>query len=114
METGRAGEALAETWLKEKGFTILERNWRHAPYEIDIIALKNGIPHFIEVKTRTSGKFGHPESRVNRKKIRDLLYAAEQYLYKNPQYKNFHIDILSIIMPMQGKTKYFLIEDIYL
>jgi len=49
---GTEGETLAAQWLKEKGYEILQRNWRHSHYEIDIIALKNKMLHIIEVKSR--------------------------------------------------------------
>ena len=113
-ELGKAGEQLAEVYLVEKGFTILHLNWRHSHYEIDIVALKNEIPHFVEVKTRSSWQFGRPEESVNRKKIHDLLRAANKFLTSNPQYNDFRIDILSITIHPEKETEYFFIEDIYL
>jgi putative endonuclease len=109
---GKEGEKLAETWLLENGFTILHRNWRHSHYEIDLIALKNNKPHFIEVKMRSSKNFGWPEESVSRKKIRSLLQAINQFLYLNPPYKDFRIDILSIISRPGYKPEYFFIEDV--
>jgi len=44
---GKDGEDLAEAWLKEKGYEVLHRNWRHSHYEIDFIALKNKMLHII-------------------------------------------------------------------
>lgn len=49
-ETGKTGEKLAADWLEKKGFTILEKNWRHKRLEVDIIAEKDNLLHFIEVK----------------------------------------------------------------
>jgi putative endonuclease len=114
IDFGKQGEQLAEDFLVNKGYTILHRNWRHSHYEIDIVALKNDLPHFIEVKTRSSQQFGQPEESVNKKKIRSLLLAAEEFLFQNPQYKNFHIDILSITIHPQEEPEYFFIEDVYL
>lgn len=114
MDVGRNGEDLAEAWLVEKGFTILERNWRYSHYEIDIIAMKNNIPHFVEVKTLSSHKFALPENKVKNKKVKDLLKAADEFLFRHRQYKNFRIDILSITIRGKGEPEYFFIEDVYL
>ena len=72
IDFGKLGEQLAEDFLISKGYTILCRNWRHSHYEIDIVALKENIPHFVEVKTRSSNHFGQPEESVNKKKIRSF------------------------------------------
>jgi putative endonuclease len=114
IDFGKLGEELAEGFLTGKGYTILHRNWRHSKFEIDIVALKDGLPHFVEVKTRSSNQFGEPEESVNKKKIRSLLQAADEFLFRNPQYNNFHIDILSITIHPQQELQYFFIEDVYL
>lgn len=114
IDFGKLGEQLAEEFLIDKGYTILHRNWRHSRYEIDIVALKNELPHFVEVKTRSSTQFGEPEEAVTKKKIRFLLQAADEFLYRHPQYTNFHVDILSISIHPQKEPEYFFIEDVYL
>lgn len=111
---GKQGEELAEKFLLRNGFTILFRNWRYSYFEIDIIALKDDRPHFVEVKIRSSTDFGFPEDSVTKKKIRKLLRAADQFMFLNPQYKDFRIDILSIISFKPEETVYFFIEDVYL
>lgn len=114
IELGKKGEQLAEDFLLNKGYTILHRNWRHSYYEIDIIALKNELPHFVEVKIRSSKNYGEPEESVSKKKIRSLLQAADQFLFLHPQYKNFQLDILSINLHPERQPEYFFIEDVYL
>ena len=114
IDFGKNGEKLAEDFLVKKGYTILHRNWRHSHYEIDIVALINNIPHFVEVKTRSSNHFGQPEESVNKKKIRSLLQAADEFLFRNPEYNNFRLDILSITVHPQQEPEYFFIEDVYL
>ena len=114
IDFGKLGEQLAEDFLIDKGYTILHRNWRHSHYEIDIVALKNNLPHFVEVKTRSSKQYGEPEESVNKKKIRSLLQAADEFLFRNSQYTNFQIDILSINIHPQEEPQYFFIEDVYL
>jgi len=112
--TGARGEALAATWLIEKGYKVLHQNWRHGRWEVDIIAEKDGILHFVEVKTRLTKKFGHPEENVDKKKIQNLVNAAEEYLYQHPQWKRIQFDILSISIIESEPVEYFLIEDVYL
>ena len=114
IDFGKLGEQLAVDFLVDKGYTILHLNWRHSYYEIDIVALKDEVPHFIEVKTRSSNEFGEPEESVSKKKIRFLLQAADEFLFKNQQYTNFQIDILSITIRIQEDPQYFFIEDVYL
>jgi putative endonuclease len=112
--TGNRGEALAVTHLTEKGYKMLHQNWRHSHWEVDIIAERNGILHFVEVKTRQTRKFGHPEESVGKKKMQNLISAAEEYLYQQPQWKRIQFDILSITILKDEPVEYFLIEDVYL
>ncbi len=112
--TGNQGEALAAIYLTQNGYSILHQNWRHSRWEVDIIAEKEGILHFVEVKTRRTQKFGHPEENVDRKKIQNLINAAEEYLYQQPQWKRIQFDILAITILKDEPVEYFLIEDVYL
>lgn len=114
LEVGKAGEKLAEEYLAENGYAILHRNWRYLHLEIDLIAVKENLLHFIEVKYRSSNFGGYPEQAVNRKKIRDLLRAAEQYLFLNPQHQDFRLDIVSITEMPNKPVEYFFIEDVTL
>jgi putative endonuclease len=111
---GREGEAMAAKWLLERGFNILHQNWRHSRYEVDIIASKENILHFIEVKTRRNNKFGEPEESVDEKKIRNLMHAAEEYQYQYPQWKRVQYNVLSISIHPNHTVTYFFIEDVYL
>ncbi|MEO5985351.1 MAG: YraN family protein [Ferruginibacter sp.] len=113
--TGRIGEDFAAAWLEQKGYEILYRNWRHQHWEIDIIAVKKNVLHFIEVKTRASRTFGYPEDNVSKKKIAYLIDAGEEFLFKYPHWQRIQFDILAItINPGKAKSEYFFIEDIYL
>ncbi|MFZ4770352.1 MAG: YraN family protein [Ferruginibacter sp.] len=68
-QIGKDGELLAAAYLQQKGYTIIHQNWRHKNWEIDIVANKGKRLHIIEVKTRTSLKFGHPEDNMDNKKM---------------------------------------------
>ncbi len=111
---GTDGENLAAAWLTEKGYDILHRNWRHSYFEIDIIAKKNKMLHFIEVKCRNDSPFGFPEDSVTRKKFKHLKRAADEYLFLNPGNPWIQYDILSITLYKEKEPEYFLLEDVFL
>ena len=113
-QTGSIGEVMAVKYFTDNGFTLLHQNWRHSHWEVDIIAQKDTVLHFIEVKTRRTKKFGHPEESVTKKKIQNLINASEEYLYQFPQWKRIQFDILSITILKNEPVEYFFIEDVYL
>ena len=112
-ELGRTGEQLAVEYLTGAGYTILTQNWRHFRFEIDVVAIKEEVLHFIEVKTRQTTTFGLPEEDVDRKKLHCLIQAGEAFLTKYPQWKRVQFDVLSISI-VNTKVSYFMIEDVYL
>ena len=112
-ETGKKGEQLAYEWLVRNGFSILHHNWRYSHYEIDIIAAREKILHFTEVKTRRNHRFGFPEEAVSKKKMQRLMLAAEEYLFQNPEWKRVQYNILSISLLKNEEPRFFLIEDVY-
>ena len=60
-ELGKWGEDLATAYLEQKGYTIIERDWKSGRRDLDIIALDGNTVVFVEVKTRRSSVFGAPE-----------------------------------------------------
>ena len=113
-DTGKLGEQLAAAYFLQHGYQLLEQNWRHSHWEVDIIASKKSTLHFIEVKARRTKNYGTPEEQVSNKKMQNLINAAEQYLYLHPQWKRIQFDILSITILKDKLEEYFLIEDISL
>jgi putative endonuclease len=112
-DIGKMGELMAAEWLKQQGYSILDLNWRHSYYEIDIVASRNNLLHFIEVKTRNSLAFGHPEESISFNKFGSLMKAAEEYLYQHPSWNRVQYDVLSITNLKDKAVEYFLIEDVY-
>lgn len=112
LETGKLGEDLAAVWLKAQGFVLLHRNWKYSYFELDVIAVKQEVLHFIEVKTRRSDKYGFPEEGVTSKKMERLMNAGEEYLHQNPGWKRIQYDILSIQINKQQPPEFFFIEDV--
>ena len=113
-ETGKKGEALAASYLQQQGFTVLHSNWRHERYEIDIIATREEVLHFIEVKTRQSLCFGLPEESVTYQKIRHIVTAGVAFQYQYPSWKRVQYDVLSIVLIDEQPPEYLFIEDVYL
>jgi putative endonuclease len=79
---GRAGENRAVNYLKENGYKIAEKNFKTRIGEIDVIAEKDGIIIFIEVKTRSSNAFGEPSEAVNYVKQSKYVKVASEYLIR--------------------------------
>lgn len=85
-DTGKQGEDLACRYLKKHGFTILERNWKSHPYEIDIICLDNSTKElvFAEVKTRKESTLQPAREQAlqafTRKKQNNIIKGAKHYL----------------------------------
>lgn len=101
-ETGQKGEILAADFLRNKGYTVLETNWRFRNLEADIIASIGDTMVVAEVKTRKTNFFGEPETFVTKQKQRNLIRAAHEYI----QYKQLDLevrfDIISVIMNSGG------------
>lgn len=93
---GKEGELLAVEYLLNKGYLILERNFRTPFGEADIIAKKDEQIIIIEVKRRKSDKFGEPYLAVNYKKQKKLKNIAMYYLCKLKKEYPFRFDVISI------------------
>ena len=112
-EFGKAGEQMAVEWLAVQGFQVISRNWKFARYELDIIASRDDILHFIEVKSRHDDFFGKPEDWVSWKKGKHMLTAGVAFQEKYPAWAQIQYDILAILLTPDGKRDIFFIEDVY-
>ena len=94
---GDIGENFAADLLTNSGYQIIERNYRTKAGEIDIIATKNGVLHFIEVKTRTADEFGYPADAVNENKQHKIRRAADCYLAgRRGIWNNVSLDVMEV------------------
>lgn len=97
---GLVAENLAADYLKQKGYSILDRNWRKPWGELDIVATKEGIVIFVEVKANRREAPGFdPELRAGSDKLRKVFRTAHTYLANRryPPDQEWQIDIISII-----------------
>jgi len=96
QRVGRWGEQAAAEYLEKKGCQILERNFRAERGEVDIIARQDNVLIFVEVKARSSNRYGYPEYSVSPQKRRRLLSAAEKYVLAHPEFSAWRVDIIAV------------------
>ena len=116
LTIGKRGEQIAKEFLEKRGCNIVAQNYRYGNSEIDLIALDNGELAFIEVKTRTSKKFGEPEFAVTRKKLNQMKVAAENYITENEnslEYSSVRFDVIAISL-VKGKPQIEHFENVSL
>lgn len=109
--TGQKGEEMAAKFLQEKGYTILETNWRFMNLEADIIAETSKTLVIAEVKTRKSNYFGEPESFVTKQKQKNLIKAANAYIERKQLDLEVRFDIVSVVLNDNTSIKH--IEDAF-
>ncbi len=97
-EIGAKGEAIATKYLRRNGFMIRDLNWRNGRYEIDIIAERWGVVHFVEVKTRKKGGWSSPEDAITSAKFASLRKAASAYLASHAITGEHQFDLVAIDM----------------
>lgn len=83
-ELGRSGEEQAVRYLTGIGYQVLDRNWRCAQGEIDIVARRGRHLAVVEVKTRRTISYGHPFEAVDARKIRRLWQLAYAWASDHP------------------------------
>lgn len=97
LRLGKKGEATAEAYLRTRGFEILKRNYRAGRKEIDLIAKEGNTIVFVEVKAGRSKSFGAPHERVDLRKQRNLIDAANDFIQKEETAGcDFRFDVLAI------------------
>ena len=96
-DVGREGEDLAANFLQQKGYEIVDRNWRYGPKEIDIVARDGDTMVFVEVKTRSTLAFELPQEAVTKKKMKNLVEAADAYMIQNNIDLEGRFDIVAVL-----------------
>ncbi len=104
--TGVLGEKLAQGFLKKKGYSILETNYRCREGEIDIIARQKDCLIFIEVRTKSNLEFGTPEESITETKMRHLEQAAQHYRQNHDKLPDlWRIDLVAVELDSNNKLK---------
>lgn len=113
QHTGKTGEDMAVDYLRERGYEILERNFRCSFGEMDIIGRQGAVLAFVEVRTRRTDGFGQPLESVGPVKQKKLSRIALFYLQKHRlEGSEARFDVLGITMGSQG-TQIELIRDAF-
>ena len=115
-DVGRYGERVALRHVEARGWTVLDTNWRGKDGELDIVALDGGALVVVEVKTRSSLRFGHPAEAVTSRKLARIKRLTGQWLtgYRErlavarlaeegmPSFREIRIDVVAVTLRYQG------------
>ena len=112
-DLGKRGEKIAVNYLLANGYSVLEQNYRFSRAEIDIIAKKDNILVFIEVKTRSNVKWGYPEVFVNKRKVDLFMDTAYHYMEKIGHEREIRFDIISIVLSKNSPMDFRHFQDAF-
>ena len=110
---GNEGEYRAAKYLESKGFEIIGRNWRTKLGEIDIIAVKNDILVFVEVKTLPNGTLDMIQRELNYQKRERIIKTSKRFLLKHREYNNSYVRFDVIVIDMPGLEPVYHIENAF-
>lgn len=99
---GQTGEEAAQNYLKDRGYTIREVNWRYRRIEVDILAETSQYLVVVEVKSRRNTLFKDPAQAVNTAKINRLVKAAQAYVLRYGINKEVRFDIIEVVSTANG------------
>ncbi len=103
-ELGSCGERLAAGYLSSHGYRLVEMNYRCRFGELDIIARRDELMIFVEVKTRRSDRFGRPGMAVDYFKQQRIIKSAKWYIHsKGLENNRFRFDVLEILRTPAGQ-----------
>ena len=103
---GRYGEQVAVRHLAAAGLVVLDRNWRCALGEIDIVARDGDCLVVCEVKTRRSLEYGHPLEAVTHAKLRRLRRLAAMWVAESGLHPpSLRIDVVAVVRPLTGPAQ---------
>lgn len=112
--TARLGEDLATRYLKNHGYKIIDRNFRKGYGEIDVIAVKDKVLIFAEVKTRTSTQFGTPFEAITSFKLKTLERTAVFYKSIHPELPEaLRIEAISVLLDQKSQKAKIEITPVY-
>lgn len=100
---GDRGERLAAGFLADRGWMILHRNYRIGHREIDLVARRDEVVAFVEVKTRGGLGYGHPLEAITRKKRKEIQQVAAAWIEAHGSPTDvYRFDAIAILLPAGG------------
>jgi len=101
---GRHGEDLAAEYLQQSGLRVLDRNWRCADGEIDIVAVDRRVLVVCEVKTRTGDRYGAPLESISHSKLRRLRRLAIRWVVAHGVlFDEIRVDAVGVLRSPSGE-----------
>lgn len=105
---GKLGEDVAARRLAAQGYVVLQRNWRCATGELDLVLERDEVLIFVEVRTRRGDRFGTPEESITPRKRARLISAALTYLNEHAATdRAWRIDVVAIEIGSRGEVVRF-------
>lgn len=102
---GHGYETLASEYYQTQGYQVMHRNWQAGHKEIDLVVRTDDTVVFVEVKSSSTDRFGHPSERVDKKKRVNLTQAARQYLMEEKLANvNLRFDLITFV---NGKLEHY-------
>ncbi len=112
-DLGNMAEELAASFLEEKGYRILVKNFRFRRAEIDIIAEYGEQIIIVEVKARGTDIYMEPQEAVTKSKIKSIVMAADQYLDQTNSTQEVRFDIIAVLRDSRGTLQITHLEDAF-
>jgi putative endonuclease len=96
---GALGERVAERWLRSKGWKVLQRRFRSGHRDIDLVAEREGMVAFVEVKARRGEAFGDPVEAVHWRKRRELWRSASVWISRHGRpNESYRFDVIAVLV----------------
>ena len=113
QQTGRVGEDIAAKYLTAHGYRVIARNFKARYGELDIVAIKDKILVFVEVKTRLDSTYGTPEEAVTPRKLREIIKTSQYFKMKHPALPEaMRVDVIAIQLASSGGFSVRHIENV--
>ena len=117
-ELGKWGERVATNYIEKIGLTVVDTNYRTRLGEIDIIAKRDLVYHFIEIKARRGMQHGLAREAVTKKKQKHIKRAAMLFLYdlnqKKRRWKEISFDVIEVVFTRRLSKFYSLFTTVFL
>ena len=114
VRLGRRGETIAVDALGQRGYQVVERNWRCSVGEVDVVARQGDVWYFFEVRTRRGPAFGSPEESLTAAKQQRMVSVALTYLEAhdvNPYAVDWRIGLVAVEMGRNGRLERLEVYD---
>ena len=98
LQTGKVGEEIAKKYLEEKGYKIVEQNYKTKYAEIDLVAKKGKELIFVEVRTKKGENYGTPEETIDKRKLRKIWGNARAYTAWKKWQGPYRVDAVCVVL----------------